>query len=137
EIRLWTMEDLPLLTAMHTGIEDDYVIRVFERTVTPPNALYAPLVDGGLAALCGYTIFAECYAMLGRLRSDLRMRGRNFSTELTAYVRDRVFENPSIIWVGANTQEHNMPARRVLEKQGFSEEAVLYGAVATDVSSLC
>lgn len=137
KIRLLTIDDLPFLKAMQTGIEDDYVIRVYERMVMPPNTLYGLFVGDKLAALCGYTIFAGRYAMIGRLRSDERFRGKNFATVLTEFIKTEAFQRDELLWVGANTQEENIPARRVLEKQAFAEGPRLYGAVAEDVRSLC
>ncbi|MGI2328994.1 GNAT family N-acetyltransferase [Planococcus sp. YIM B11945] len=134
-IRVLTLDDFPFLEAMETGIEDDYVKRIFERLVsTEENRLYGLFVDGQLASVCGYTIFAERYAMLGRIRSDVRFRGNDLASKLTVFVRDEAFKRPSIHWVGANTQEENGPARRVLEKTGFREFSTLYGATAKDVS---
>jgi len=136
-IRRLAMEDLPYLEAMETGIEDDYVKRIFERLVTAEgNRLYGLFIGDQLASVCGYTIFAEHYAMLGRIRSDIRFRGKDLATQLTVYVRDEAFKLPNIQWVGANTQEENTAARRVLEKTGFSEYPPLYGATAKDVSTL-
>ncbi|MDN7242740.1 GNAT family N-acetyltransferase [Planococcus sp. N028] len=134
-IRSLTMEDLPYLEAMETGIEDDYVKRIFKRLVTAEgNRLYGLFLGDQLASVCGYTIFADWYAMLGRIRSDVRFRGNDLATQLTVYVRDEAFKIPNIQWVGANTQEENTAARRVLEKTGFSEYLPLYGATTKDVS---
>lgn len=131
------MEDLPFLKAMETGIEDDYVKRIFKRLVTTDNnRLYGLFVGEQLASVCGYTIFSNRFAMIGRIRSDLRFRGKDLATQLTIHVRNEAFKLPDILWVGANTQEENTAARRVLEKTGFSEYSTLYGATTKDVSSL-
>lgn len=131
------MEDLPFLKAMETGIEDDYVKRIFKRLVTTDNnRLYGLFVGEQLASVCGYTIFSDRFAMIGRIRSDLRFRGKDLATQLTIHVRNEAFKLPDILWVGANTQEENTAARRVLEKTGFTEYSTLYGATANDVSSL-
>lgn len=135
-IRSLTMNDLPYLEAMETGIEDDYVKRIFKRLVTAEgNRLYGLFLGEQLASVCGYTIFADRYAMLGRIRSDVRFRGNDLATQLTVYVRDEAFKLPNIQWVGANTQEENSAARRVLQKTGFSEYPPLYGATTKDIST--
>ncbi|PSL41462.1 acetyltransferase (GNAT) family protein [Planomicrobium soli] len=136
-IRRLTLEDFPFLEAMETGIEDDYVKRIFERLVTTENnRLYGLFLDNQLTSVCGYTIFADCYAMIGRIRSDIRFRGQALATQLTIYVRDEAFKLPRIQWVGANTQEENEAARRVLEKTGFRECSTLYSATTQDLSKL-
>ncbi|MGO1059705.1 GNAT family N-acetyltransferase [Planococcus sp. FY231025] len=134
-IRTLKMEDLPYLEAMQTGIEDDYVKRIFERLVTTENnRLFGLFLGEGLASVCGYTIFAGSYAMIGRIRSDIRYRGKDLATKLTAHVLKAAFELPDIQWVGANTQEENAPARRVLEKLGLYEHPPLYGATTKDLA---
>lgn len=136
-IRRLTVEDFPYLEAMQTGVEDDYVKRIFERLVTTEdNRLFGLFLGEQLASVCGYTIFAGHYAMIGRIRSDTRFRGKDLATQLTVYVKDEAFKLPSIQWVGANTQEENLAARRVLEKTGFSDCSTLYGATAKDVPIL-
>ena len=130
------MEDLPYLEAMDTGIEDDYVIRVFKRISSGNNRIYGLFWDDQLVSVGGYTIFAKSYAMLGRMRSDLRYRGNDLSTQLMSHVIQEVFNLPDIQWVGANTQEENSPARRVLAKLGLMEQATLFGATAQDVTML-
>ncbi|TWT01453.1 GNAT family N-acetyltransferase [Planomicrobium sp. CPCC 101079] len=133
-IRRLTFEDFPYLEAMETGIEDDYVKRIFKRLVTTENnRLYGLFLDEQLASVCGYTIFTKHYAMLGRIRSDIRFRGRDLATQLTVHVRNEAFRLPHIHWVGANTQEENLAARRVLEKTGFIDYSPLYGATTKAV----
>lgn len=128
------MEDFPYLEAMQTGIEDDYVKRIFERLVTTENnRLFGLFLGEQLASVCGYTLFAGSYAMIGRIRSDVRFRGMDLATKLTAHVLNAAFQLPHIQWVGANTQEENVPARRVLEKLGLHEHSPLYGATTQEV----
>ena len=136
EIRLLSLEDFSFLKAMDTGIKDDYVERIFPKLVSGPNRLFGLFRDGRLASVGGYTIFAKHYAMMGRIRSDRRDRGNNFSTELTLHIKEQAFQHPGIKWIGANTQEENAPARRVLEKSGLNEQATLFGAITQDVSML-
>ena len=134
-IRQLTDDDLQALQDMDTGIDDDYVIRVFDRISTGNNRLFGLFQDGRLASIGGYTIFAGSYAMLGRMRSDVRFRGQSLSSRLMAHVRDAALDHPGIRFVGANTQEFNLPARRVLEKIGLSRQAELFSAIAKDVET--
>ena len=134
-IRQLTGDDLQALQDMDTGIDDDYVIRVFDRISTGPNRLFGLFHDGRLASIGGYTIFAGSYAMLGRMRSDVRFRGLSLSSRLMAYVRDAALDHPGIRFVGANTQEFNLPAQRVLEKIGLSRQAELFSAIAENVKT--
>lgn len=135
-IRALTKEDLPKLKAMETGIEDDYVIRVFDRISTGNNKLFGLFTNDQLVSVGGLTVFAKQYAMLGRMRSDLRFRGNDLSTSLMSQVLEEAFKLPDIKWVGANTQEENIPAQRVLKKIGLAERHISYGATALDLSSL-
>lgn len=135
-IRQLTGEDFHVLQQMQTGLDDDYVIRVFDRIIAGNNRLFGLFHDGRLASIGGYTVFAGSYAMLGRMRSDVRFRGLSLSSRLMTYVRDEALERPGIHFVGANTQEENIPAQRVLEKIGLSRLAELFSATADDVSGL-
>ncbi|WP_422122555.1 GNAT family N-acetyltransferase; N-acetyltransferase [Planococcus sp. X10-3] len=131
-IRVLTIEDLPALEAMETGIDDDYIIRVFDRICSGNNKLFGLFTDGQLVSIGGLTVFAGQYAILGRMRSDLRFRGNNLSTTLMAKVLEEAFDIPDIKWVGANTQEENLPAQRVLKKIGLSERHTSYSATAEE-----
>lgn len=135
-IRVLTKEDLPSLKAMETGIEDDYVIRVFDRISSGNNKLFGLFTNGRLVSVGGLTVFAKQYAMLGRMRSDLRFRGNDLSTVLMSKVLEEAFKLPDIQWVGANTQEENLPAQRVLRKISLAEHHVSYGATAKEVSAM-
>lgn len=121
-IRILTKEDLPSVKAMETGIEDDYIIRVFDRICSGNNKLFGLFADDQLVSIGGLTVFAKQYAILGRMRSDLRFRGNDFSTLLMSKVLEEAFKLPDIQWVGANTQEENIPAQRVLKKIGLVDE---------------
>lgn len=137
KIRMLAREDFPYLEAMQTGVEDDYVKRIFERLVTTDhNRLFGLFIEDQLVSVCGYSLFAKHYAMLGRIRSDIRYRGKALATTLTSHVMDEAFKLPDVRWVGANTQEKNLPARRVLEKLRLTPHAVIHGATTRDVSLL-
>lgn len=85
-IRELAAEDFPLLQAMDTGIEDDYIKLFFDRFSTGTNRLYGLFVGDHLASIGGHSVFASRYAMLGRMRSDRRFRGKALSTELMSYI---------------------------------------------------
>lgn len=136
EIRRLHTEDYSLIAAMDTGINEDYVIQAFHHLMAGGDQLYGLFADGLLVSFGGYTVYADSYAMLGRLRSDRRFRGQELATELMRYIIEEAFQNESIKWVGANTQEENIPARRVLEKLGLPPLTMLHGAVTKNVEML-
>lgn len=132
-IRQLQQDDLHHVKSMETGIVDDYLIRVYNRVSKGASRLYGLFVDNHLASIGGYTIFEEHYIMLGRMRSDLRFRGQNYSTQLMTHILKQSFALPAIQWVGANTQQNNHSARRVLDKLGLNEISTLSSAISTDV----
>lgn len=135
-IRQLNPEDLPLLETMKTGIEDDYILRVYSRISSGSSRMYGLFQERQLASIGGYTIFAKQYVMLGRMRSDLRFRGKNLSTQLMAYIMEQAFQLPAIQWIGANTQLDNASARRVMDKLNLDEVSTLYSAISPTASSL-
>ncbi|SET18843.1 Acetyltransferase (GNAT) domain-containing protein [Oceanobacillus limi] len=135
-IRVLHNDDYPSLEKMETGNEDDYVKRVFQRLSSGQNRLYGLFVDGQLASLGGISIYAKHYVMLGRLRSDIRFRGNDFATEIMAYMMNESFQMEGIHWIGANTQEENLPARRVMKKIGLEPYTMIHGAITKDTSML-
>lgn len=136
KIRMLNNEDYPYFEAMDTAIEDDYVGRIFHRLTTGNHRMYGLFLNNKMVSMGGYSIFAQRYAMLGRLRSDCRFRGNNFATELISHIMSEAFQVSGIQWVGANTQEENRPARRVVEKLGLALYSVLHGAITNDTSGL-
>ncbi|QDI90386.1 GNAT family N-acetyltransferase [Salicibibacter halophilus] len=135
-IRQLHVEDLPRFEKIDTGIEDDYITEIFDRLVTGNHRLYGLFENSQLVSTGGYTVFANRYAMLGRLRSDRSLQGGNRSTKLMTSVIQKALEHPEIQWVGANTQEHNIPAQRVLEKLGLTPQITLFNATTNDAASL-
>ncbi|SDJ61894.1 GNAT family N-acetyltransferase [Salimicrobium halophilum] len=117
-----TEQDKPSFASMSTGIEDDYIARIFERLVTSDvHTLYGMFQQGQLVSTAGYSLFAEgTYAMLGRLRSDLNHRGKGYSTELLHHIIHELRKRGDIEWIGANTETTNPQGRRVLEKLGMT-----------------
>jgi RimJ/RimL family protein N-acetyltransferase len=135
-IRMLNLNDYPHFDKMDTGIEFDYIANIFEHLVTGNNRLYGLFIDGQMVSMSGYSIYADRYAMLGRLRSDRRFAGRGNATELVDYVLNEAFKINNIYWAGANTQEDNLPAQRVLEKIDLIPYTKLHGALTSNVSAL-
>ncbi|SDO44154.1 GNAT family N-acetyltransferase [Alkalicoccus daliensis] len=135
-IRRLTEDDYSLFQAMDTGIEDDYISHFFHRFIHSGDRIYGMFVEEQLAVMAGYSIYAENYAMLGRLRSDRRFQGKSLATELMTYVKQEALKEEKVHWVGGNTEEKNIPARRVLEKAGLAPRITQYAAVAAEVGML-
>src|SRR5690625_4637027 len=135
-IRKLTLADYPQVEAMQTGIEDDYILPIFDELIEQPHAIFGLFLNEQLVSFAGYSIFAKQYAMLGRLRSDMRFRGRGYATEVMSHALEQAKKLKGIKWIGANTQEDNLAARRVLEKVGLSPYPKLYRAIANDVSTI-
>src|SRR5699024_11097771 len=127
------MEDIPLLQNMETGIENDYILRIAGNLMEGNNRLFGLFANKQLVSFGGYSLFANHYAMLGRLRSDRRFKKNGYATQLMRYMRDAAFRLPQVEWVGANTQEDNLSARRVMEKIGSQPYTTLHGALTDDV----
>lgn len=123
-----TLDDLPALEAMDTGIGDDYVVRIFDRLIeSDSHELFGLFQDEQMLAVGGYSLFGQKkLAMLGRLRSDLRFQLKGNATELLRSVVDQLKSHPRVSWIGANTHLGNLPARRVLDKLGIQQGPVLH-----------
>ncbi|MFD1360116.1 GNAT family N-acetyltransferase [Lentibacillus salinarum] len=134
-IRMLDSSDTTHFEAMDTGIEFDYIPHIFDKLTTGDNRLYGLFLDGQMVSMSGYSIYSSRYAMLGRLRSDRRFNGYGYATELMAYVMNEAFKPGSIHWVGANTEEDNLPAQRVLERIGLTPYVTLHGALTKDPST--
>ncbi|WP_347862444.1 GNAT family N-acetyltransferase [Salimicrobium sp. PL1-032A] len=97
-----TERDKSFFTSMSTGIEDDYIARIFERLVTSEShTLYGMFRGGQLVSTAGYSLFAEgTCAMLGRLRSDINHRGKGYSTELLHHIITELKHRRRVEWIG-------------------------------------
>lgn len=133
KIRQLQKEDIVFYENMQTGLEEDYVLRIFPYLVEGKNRLFGLFVNDNLASVAGYTIYADQYAMLGRLRSDVRFRGKSYGTEISNYVKNQVAEHPYINWVGANTEIHNIAAQKVLANIDLPPIITLYAAQAKEI----
>lgn len=130
DIRKLEWKDLDNLKHMDTGIEDDYVIRIFPKLIESKEHEIFGLFQGeALLSVAGYTIFADKFAMLGRMRSDRRYTGKGYSTEVMTFISELLRKDPDIHWIGANTQTHNYPAQRVIERSGMKPGPVHYYAI--------
>ncbi|MFC0525595.1 GNAT family N-acetyltransferase [Pontibacillus salicampi] len=127
QVRKLDVEDYSALKDMDTGLDDDYVVRIFPELIARENNEVFGLFDENqMIAVGGYTTFYNKYAMLGRLRSDKRFYGQGHATYLLDQIIERVRQNPSIVWIGANTQSNNLPARKVLKKIHMPALATLH-----------
>ncbi|GAB4073991.1 hypothetical protein GCM10028778_14940 [Barrientosiimonas marina] len=136
DIRLLSSNDFSYFDAMETGMDSDYISSIFADLTTGDNRLYGLFLDGRMIVLCGYSIYAKHYAMLGRLRSDQRFSGNGYATELVTYVLKEAQKLSGIRWIGANTEEDNVPARRLLKRLNLAPYLPLYGATAEDTTVL-
>lgn len=120
QIRELTINDFEALKQMETMIEDDYVVEIFPDLVQSDSQfVYGLFSKEQLLSVAGYTVFPGGFAILGRLRSDHRFLSKGYSTEILSYIMEKLKKDPAIVWIGANTNETNKAARRVLEKLGL------------------
>ncbi|MFC6464813.1 GNAT family N-acetyltransferase [Marinilactibacillus sp. GCM10026970] len=136
EIRQLNKFDYDQYKSMQTGLEDDYMLTAYPSLTDGDNRLFGLFIDEQLVSTAGYTIFANHFIMLGRLRSDVRFRGKNYATEILQYVKELSLQLPEVVFVGANTEKHNLPAQKVLSKIGLPHVITLYAAQTTDLSLL-
>ncbi|QHT47584.1 GNAT family N-acetyltransferase [Bacillus sp. SB49] len=131
DIRRLTRNDYDVFKRMDTGIEDDYVLRIFPRLVESDSEyLYGMFEDDALLSICGISLYGKGrYAMLGRLRSDRRHQGKGCSTNLLSRVIEDFQINENIRWFGGHTQINNKAARRVFSKLGFHGESVTHAVI--------
>ncbi|WP_027956361.1 GNAT family N-acetyltransferase [Halobacillus kuroshimensis] len=126
QVKTLTVDDIYSLQAMETGIEDDYVVRIFERLVTSEDhRLFGLFHDKQMLSVAGYSLFGrKQFAMLGRLRSDQRYLAKGHATYLLSAIINELNTSSGIRWLGANTHIGNLPARRVLGKLGLDQGPV-------------
>ncbi|KYG25603.1 GNAT family N-acetyltransferase [Alkalihalobacillus trypoxylicola] len=136
EIRRLYKEDKLLFEQMNTGIEDDYVLHIYDQLMEEPHFLYGLFEQNQLVSIGGYTMFADEYAMLGRLRSDLSYRGKGYASKLLEFVMNEALKQPEVKWIGGNTQKDNPSAMKVLNKLGLKSYPLIYHATTNDVGSL-
>ncbi|GGP16551.1 GNAT family N-acetyltransferase [Oceanobacillus neutriphilus] len=135
-IRQLLPSDINFMESMYTGIADDYIIRIFDRLCTGNNVLFGYFIHNQLVSTAGYTTFGPEFAMLGRLRSDIRYRGQGYSKRLIQYVLDQAFQAKELQWIGANTQADNVPAQKVLNRIHLEKQTAFYGCTAKRLDAL-
>ncbi|MFD2922654.1 GNAT family N-acetyltransferase [Halobacillus naozhouensis] len=120
-IKKLSLNDFHAVKQMNTGIDDDYVIRIFDRLISSrTQELFGLFHEGELVSIGGYSLFGNNqYAMIGRLRSNLKLRSKGYSTALLTQLIKELRQKPDVKWIGANTHVSNDPTRRVLEKIGM------------------
>lgn len=128
QIRRLRTEDFSTVQEMETGIENDYVVHIFPQSVNR-EATFGLFVDGKLAVIAAYTIFGGHYAVLGRLRTDLRYRGRGFATRLLSELCRIVDAAEQIHWVGLATELKNTPVHHIAKKLSMDRLSVYYSCV--------
>lgn len=114
-IRRLSVDDFEALKQMHTGINKDYVLHIFAESVNNEET-YGAFVDDQLVSIAAFTVFAGRYAVLGRLRTDIRFRGRGIVTQLLKELCGKIDDNPRLAWVGLATQADNFPVHQVAGK---------------------
>src|SRR5699024_12703849 len=126
-IRLLNSDDYSHMEDLHTGIEEDYVKHIFHKLVAGPNRLYGLFVNGKMASIGGYSVFAGRYEMLGRLSTERGDEGIGLSTALMKHILNDVLQQKTIQWSGDNTQQHNSPEQLESEKTVISRQINIYG----------
>lgn len=123
-IRQLTINDYRAVLNMQTGIEDDYVLRIFPQLIeNPAQTLFGLETEEGIAALAGVYRLPNGNGILGRLRSDIRFHSRGNATALLQHIIAFCEKDPTMNWVGAITRKSNLPAQRVLDKLHIHAES--------------
>ncbi len=136
-IRLLTPTDFPLYQQMETGVDNDYMLTVFDRLVTPPNNyLYGLFYDDILVTVAGITYFPGGNVMLGRLRSDKRFRQQGFPTQLLDDLIATVKQDPDVHFVGGYTHINNIPAKKILARLGLTLVDTYYSFPAVNLKPM-
>lgn len=119
---------------MDTGINDDYIKRVFSRIIEN-DPVYGLFENNQLMGIAGWTIFEDKYAVLGRLRTDRRHQGKGIATKLLKHLLHLLNEQDEIIWRGLATQQNNTPAKKLAEKLGMISMATFHSLKERSSSS--
>lgn len=136
-IRRLTIKDFSLYQHIQTGMDNDYMLSVFDRLVTPPaNYLYGLFHDDVLLSVAGYTHFPGGNVMLGRLRSDKRFRQLGYPTQLLHYLVDTVKQDPNVKFIGGYTHIDNTPAKKILTKLGMKHIDTYHSFPAVNLKPL-
>ncbi|WP_112181805.1 MULTISPECIES: GNAT family N-acetyltransferase [Paraliobacillus] len=126
-IRKLTLHDQTSVQNLQTNIEDDYVVHIFPDLIeNQTHAVYGVFENETLITIAGYSLFPGGYAMLGRLRSDIRYMAKGYATKILTFIIEDLKNDPSIKWIGANTNIHNHAAKRVLAKLELEQITTLH-----------
>ncbi|GGM36076.1 hypothetical protein GCM10011351_22690 [Paraliobacillus quinghaiensis] len=136
-IRKLSLNDKLTVQQLQTNIEDDYVIKIFPDLVqSKMHAVYGLFENDTLITIAGYSLFPGGYAMLGRLRSDIRYHAKGYATKILNFIIEDLKTKPYINWIGGNTNIHNHAARRVLDKLELDEIKTLHSLSVKDANKL-
>ncbi|MFJ6412259.1 hypothetical protein CHI12_02315 [Terribacillus saccharophilus] len=123
-IRQLTINDYQAVLEMQTGIEDDYVLRIFPQLIeNPAQTLFGLETEEGIAAVAGVVRLPNGNGILGRLRSDIRFHSKGNATALLQHIIASCEQDPMMNWLGAITLKSNLPAQRVLDKLKIQPES--------------
>lgn len=123
-IRELTIDDYRAVLNMQTGIEDDYVLRIFPQLIeNPAQTLFGLITAEGIAAVAGVYRLPNGNGILGRLRSDIRFHSKGNATALLQHIIASCEQDPMMNWIGAITRKSNLPAQRVLDKLNIQQES--------------
>ncbi|KUP05411.1 hypothetical protein Q73_13380 [Bacillus coahuilensis m2-6] len=137
KVKRLSLDDFSKIKEMDTGIEDDYVVRAFENLLQrPDNFLYGLLEDERIVTVAGYSVFANRFAILGRLRTDRRYLSRAYATKLLLEIIEEMKNNPTISFIGAATNEPNVSANKVCQKLGLEQLVTFHCLTCRDFSKL-
>ncbi|WP_347549862.1 GNAT family N-acetyltransferase [Pseudalkalibacillus hwajinpoensis] len=123
-IRILTEADKEIVSSMETGIEDDYVIRIFLKLVEE-DCVIGYFQDQMLVGIAGVTIFESEAAVLGRLRTHRNFQGQGIATMLMNRLKNDAFLEPGVTWTGYATERNNVPGNRLAKHLQMDLEASL------------
>lgn len=120
---------------MDTGIENDYVKRIFP-ALAESEILYGAFEKDQLVSIAGCTLFASHYAVLGRLRTDQRYRGNGISTQLLRSMLQEIEQLPQVHWIGLATQEDNPAVHRISDSLDLDLLSTFHSCVLNEEGML-
>lgn len=123
-IRKLTVADRKDVRAMETGIEDDYVIRIFSKLVEEDDML-GYFEGHKLVGIAGMTIYEGELAVLGRLRTHTNYRGRGIASALMNELKEEAFHSLNMSWAGYATEKNNLAGNRLARCLQMNLEATV------------
>lgn len=110
---------------METGLKEDYVLRILPQLIEN-EPVYGAYRNDELVAIAGYTLFANSFAILGRLRTAMAYRGNGIATQLLQKVMKIAIEKHSIDWIGLTTLDDNLPVHHIAKNLGMAHMTSYY-----------